>query len=38
LSHAMTFFDSLVERGVQPILKPIAEVPSKWNGTLHVME
>lgn len=38
LSHAMKFFDYLAERGVQPILKPIAEVPSKWNSALHVME
>jgi ferritin len=38
ISHAMKFFDYLVERGVQPILKPIAEVPTKWNGPLHVMQ
>ena len=31
LSHAMKFFDYLVERGVQPILKPIAAVPKmEW--------
>lgn len=38
ISHALKFFDYLMERGVQPILKPIAEVPAKWNGPLHVMQ
>jgi ferritin len=38
LSHAMKFFDYVVERGGKPILKPIAGVPEKWNGTLNVME
>ncbi len=38
LSHAMKFFDYMVERGEQPILKPIAAVPDKWKSTLHVME
>ncbi len=38
LSHALKFFDYLVERGEQPILKPIAEVPEKWNSPLHAMQ
>lgn len=38
ISHAMKFFDYLIERGAQPILKPIAAVPEKWNGPLNVME
>lgn len=38
LSHALKFFDYLVERGVQPILKPIDKVPDKWNSTLEAMK
>lgn len=38
LTHAMKFFDYLVERGEKPVLKPIDGVPEKWNGPLHVME
>jgi ferritin len=38
LTHALKFFDYLVERGVQPILKPIDKVPAKWTNTLHAME
>lgn len=38
LSHAMKFFDYMVERGEQPILKPIAAVPSKWKNPLNVMQ
>ena len=38
LSHAMKFFDYMVERGTKPVLKPIEGVPDKWNGPLHVME
>ncbi|MDX9847609.1 MAG: ferritin [Tenuifilaceae bacterium] len=38
LTHAMKFFDYMVERGTQPILKPIDAVPEKWNSTLHAME
>jgi ferritin len=38
LSHALKFFDYLLERDVQPILKPIDKVPDKWNSTLQAME
>jgi ferritin len=38
ISHAMKFFDYMVERGEQPILKPIAAVPSKWKSPLNVMQ
>ncbi|MFP4556676.1 MAG: ferritin [Bacteroidales bacterium] len=38
LTHAMKFFDYMLDRGEQPILKPIKEVPEKWNGALNVME
>lgn len=37
-SHAMKFFDYLIERGGKPELKPIKEVPTKWNGPLNVFE
>lgn len=38
LTHAMKFFDYLIERGERPILKPIDEVPEKWDNALHAME
>jgi ferritin len=38
LTHAMKFFDYLTERGERPILKPIDEVPEKWDNALHAME
>jgi len=31
LTHAMKFFDYLIERGNKPELKPIKEVPTKWD-------
>lgn len=38
LTHAMKFFDYMLDRGEQPILKPIEGVPEKWNGALNAME
>lgn len=38
LSHALKFFDYLIERGEQPILKPITEVPEKWDSPMHAMQ
>ncbi|HOP04214.1 MAG TPA: ferritin [Tenuifilaceae bacterium] len=38
LSHAMKFFDYIVERGEKPVLKKIDDVPEKWNSPLHAME
>lgn len=38
LTHGLKFFDYLLERGEQPILKPITEVPAKWDSPLHAME
>lgn len=38
ISHAMKFFDYMVERGEQPVLKPIAAVPNKWKSPLNVMQ
>jgi len=38
LSHAMKFFDYVVERGERPILKPIDAVPEKWDSAMHAME
>jgi ferritin len=38
ISHAMKFFDYMVERGEQPILMPIAAVPNKWKSALNVMQ
>ena len=38
ISHAMKLFMYLVERGEQPILKPIDAVPVEWTSPLHVME
>jgi ferritin len=38
LTHAMKFFDYVLERGAKPVLKPIEAVPDKWNGVLNVME
>ncbi len=38
LTHAMKFFDYVVERGEKPVLKPIDEVPEKWDNALHAME
>jgi ferritin len=38
ITHAMKFFDYLIERGEKPILKQIDGVPEKWNSPLHAME
>jgi ferritin len=38
LTHAMKFFDYLIERGSKPELKPIKEVPTKWDSPLHAFE
>jgi ferritin len=38
LSHAMNFFDYIVERGGKPVLMPIREVPERWENTLQVMQ
>lgn len=36
--HALKFFDYIIERGGNAILKPIAEVPVKWDNALQVFE
>ncbi|HDP75488.1 MAG TPA: ferritin [Bacteroidales bacterium] len=38
LTHAMKFFDYLIERGSKPELKPIKEVPTQWDSPLHAFE
>ncbi|HBI80775.1 MAG TPA: ferritin [Bacteroidales bacterium] len=38
LSHAIKFFDYLIERGCKPELKPIKEVPTKWDSPLNAFE
>lgn len=36
ISHALKFFDYIVERGGRVDLMPIAEVPKNWNGIIDI--
>jgi ferritin len=38
ISHALKFFDYVVERGGRVILAPIKEVPQEWNGIIDIFE
>lgn len=38
ISHALKFFDYIIERGGKVTLTPIAEVPAKWNGIIEIFE
>jgi len=38
ISHALKFFDYVVERGGRVILQPIDEVPHEWNGIINIFE
>lgn len=38
ISHALKFFDYIIQRGGKVDLRPIAEVPKKWNGILNIFE
>lgn len=38
ISHALKFFDYVVERGGKVKLMPIEEVPHSWNGIINVFE
>lgn len=37
-AHAMKFFGYLAERGGRVLLKPIADVPARWEGPLNAFE
>lgn len=38
ISHALKFFDYVIERGGNVELMPITEVPQKWEGIIDVFE
>lgn len=38
VSHALKFFDYVVERGGKPVLAAIADVPKSWDGPLAAFE
>jgi ferritin len=38
ISHALKFFDYVVERGGRVTLLPVAEVPNEWDGVINVFE
>ncbi|MDA3890991.1 MAG: ferritin [Salinivirgaceae bacterium] len=38
ISHALKFFDYIVERGGRVNLMPILEVPKAWNGLINIFE
>ncbi len=38
ISHALKFFDYVVERGGRVKLSPVDEVPHEWNGVINVFE
>jgi ferritin len=38
ISHALKFFDYVVERGGRVSLMPIDEVPHAWNGIINIFE
>ncbi|MBI9065637.1 MAG: ferritin [Salinivirgaceae bacterium] len=38
ISHALKFFDYIVERGGKVELMPISEVPKKWNDIINIFE
>ena len=38
ISHALKFFDYIIERGGKVNLMPIAEVPKKWKGIIDIFE
>jgi len=38
ISHALKFFDYLVERGGRVVLMPIKEVPQEWDGIINIFE
>jgi ferritin len=38
ISHALKFFDYIVERGGRVILQPIDKVPNEWNGIVNIFE
>lgn len=38
ISHALKFFDYIIQRGGKVDLRPIAEVPKKWNGIINIFE
>lgn len=38
ISHALKFFDYIVERGGRVNLMPIPEVPKEWNGIIDIFE
>ncbi len=38
VTHALKFFDYLIERGGKVELMPIAEVPTSWNNVMHVFD
>ncbi len=38
ISHALKFFDYVVERGGKVRLQPIDEVPHSWNGIIDIFE
>lgn len=38
ISHALKFFDYIIERGGKVNLKPIPEVQSEWNGIIDIFQ
>lgn len=38
ISHALKFFDYVVERGGRVTLLPIEEVPQEWDGIVNIFE
>lgn len=38
ISHALKFFDYVIERGGRVKLQPIQEVPNAWGGVMEVFE
>jgi ferritin len=38
LTHALKFFDFLLERGVQPQLRPLEQPPQAWDTPLRLFE
>ncbi len=38
VSHAMKFFDHIIERGGRVTLQPVAAVKTEWNGVIEVFE
>ncbi len=38
VTHALKFFDYVIDRGGTVSLLPIKEVPNSWNGIIHIFE